>query len=114
MTGNDISLRLNLPGGARFGPGKAALLQAIGDTGSISAAARTLSISYPKALRLVSEVNASLSEPAIATRHGGADKGGAVLTESGRKLLTFYLSIHEHSLAAFREQLDDLTALLAM
>ena len=114
MTVTDISLRLNLPGGARFGPGKAALLQAIGETGSISAAARTLSMSYPKALRLVSEVNGSLAEPAVSTRHGGADKGGAALTESGRKLLTFYLRIHEHSLTVFREQQDELLDLLAM
>ena len=110
----DISLRFDLPGGARFGPGKAALLRAIGDTGSISAAARRLSLSYPKASRLVSEINGSLREPAVATRHGGADKGGAELTGSGRKLLDVYESVHNRALEASRDEKDALLALLAM
>ena len=109
-----ISLRFDLPGGLRFGPGKAALLEAIGETGSISAAARRLSMSYPKASRLVSEINAALARPAVATRHGGADKGGAELTESGRKLLTIYSSVHNRALEGFVDERDALSALLAM
>ena len=109
-----ISLRIDLPGGVRFGPGKATLLEAIGETGSISAAARRLSMSYPKASRLVSEINAALAEPAVATRHGGADKGGAELTESGRKLVGIYNSVHNRALENFRNERNALLALLSM
>jgi len=35
--------------GARIGPGKAALLESIRDTGSISAAARDMGMSYKRA-----------------------------------------------------------------
>ena len=114
VSGFGISLRIDLPGGVRFGPGKAALLQAIGETGSISAAARELSMSYPKASRLVSEINVALAEPAVATRHGGADKGGAELTESGRKLVGIYNSVHNRALEGFRGERDAMLALLAM
>lgn len=110
----DLSLRFDLPDGARFGPGKAALLEAIGETGSIAAAARQLSLSYPKASRLVAEINASLAEPAVATRHGGADKGGSHLTESGRKLLFIYNSVHERALDAYGKEKAALLDLLAM
>ena len=35
-----LSLRIDFPNGLRFGPGKAALLEGLLDTGSINAAAR--------------------------------------------------------------------------
>jgi molybdate transport system regulatory protein len=40
MTDPRLSIRLDLASGDRIGPGKIALLEAIGTTGSISAAAR--------------------------------------------------------------------------
>jgi len=43
-----LSLRIDLPQG-RIGPGKIALLEAIGREGSISAAGRALGMSYKRA-----------------------------------------------------------------
>ena len=42
MAGTHLSIRIDLASGARIGPGKIALLEAIRSTGSISAAARAL------------------------------------------------------------------------
>lgn len=44
-----LKLSIVLGSGARFGPGKAALLESIRDTGSISAAARGMGMSYKRA-----------------------------------------------------------------
>ena len=49
MAGTHLSIRIDLPSGNRIGPGKIALLEAIRSTGSISAAARSIGMSYRRA-----------------------------------------------------------------
>lgn len=73
-----------------FGPGKAALLLAIAQTGSISAAARALGMSYRRAWLLVEEMNVSFQEPLVATATGGANGGGARITDLARTMLDRY------------------------
>jgi len=48
-----LSIRIDLANGNRIGSGKIALLEAIGEQGSISGAARLLGISYRGAWQLV-------------------------------------------------------------
>ena len=60
MADTRLSIRIDLTSGDRIGPGKIALLEAIRATGSISAAARQIGMSYRRAWLLVEEVNASL------------------------------------------------------
>ncbi|QQN73792.1 winged helix-turn-helix domain-containing protein [Croceicoccus sp. YJ47] len=69
-----------------MGPGKAALLDAIGREGSISAAARALGMSYRRAWLLVDTMNRCFAEPLIATRPGG----GADVTADGVAVLGAY------------------------
>jgi len=57
MAGTHLSIRIDLPSGSRIGPGKIALLEAIQSTGSISAAARSIGMSYRRAWLLVEEIN---------------------------------------------------------
>ncbi|MEM9739935.1 MAG: LysR family transcriptional regulator [Pseudomonadota bacterium] len=83
-------MRLDLPGGKRFGPGKAALLQAISRHGSIRAAAESLSMSYPKALKLIEQMNADFQVPLIESHHGGKTHGGSELTDLGHEILRQY------------------------
>nr|WP_198980524.1 LysR family transcriptional regulator [Herbaspirillum sp. ASV7] len=73
-----------------FGPGKADLLQAIVQTGSISGAAREMQMSYRRAWLLVEEMNRCFASPLVATATGGARGGGAVVTELGQEVLTRY------------------------
>src|SRR5277367_6139529 len=65
MAETRLSIRLDLTSGDRIGPGKVALLEAIRDSGSISAGARQVGMSYHRAWLLVEEINAALEEPAV-------------------------------------------------
>lgn len=89
MKGARLSLRVDLPGG-RIGPGKIALLEAIGREGSISAAGRALGMSYKRAWELVDQLNTLLLEPVVTASPGGARGGGARLTAAGEGLVRDY------------------------
>jgi molybdate transport system regulatory protein len=93
MTDTRLSMRLDLTSGHRIGPGKIALLEAIRSTGSISAAARRLGMSYRRAWLLVEEINGALRKPAVASSTGGRQGGGAVLTPMGERVIELYRSI---------------------
>ena len=90
-----LFIRLDLTGGDRIGPGKIALLEAIGAKGSISAAARHLGISYRRAWLLVEEVNDALCEPAVAAAKGGSKGGGARLIIVGERVIEHYRAIED-------------------
>ncbi len=76
-----------------IGPGKVGLLEAIAETGSISAAARQLGMSYRRAWLLVDELNRALVSPAVQTAAGGAHGGGAALTPVGEDVVRRYRAI---------------------
>ena len=92
---HQLSIRIDLASGGRIGPGKVALLEAIGQTGSISAAGRALKMSYRRAWQLVEDVNRSLASPVVETAAGGAGGGGARLTEAGRTLIQRYRAVEQ-------------------
>ena len=73
-----------------MGPGKAELIDRIGQTGSISAAARAMGMSYRRAWQLVEALNKTFSEPVITTAIGGTRGGGARVTKFGRRLVASF------------------------
>lgn len=73
-----------------MGPGKADLLDAIERDGSISAAARSMGMSYRRAWMLVDAMNRSFSEPLVETHPGGGKEAGAKITDTGRQIRTAY------------------------
>ena len=75
------------------GPGKIALLEAIRDTRSITAAAKSLGMSYRRAWVLVDEVNGSLASAAVESAIGGEHGGGSTLTALGLELIDVYRRI---------------------
>jgi molybdate transport system regulatory protein len=85
-------LRLDFADG-RVGPGKIALLEAIAEAGSISAAARSLGMSYRRAWELVAELNQIFTAPVVERVTGGSGGGGARLTELGEALLVGFREI---------------------
>jgi|SRR5690242_526999 len=97
MAGTRLSIRIDLENGDRIGPGKIALLEAIRATGSISAAARALGMSYRRAWLLVEEINQALREPAVAAETGGRRGGGATVTPAGEQLVGLYRTIESHA-----------------
>lgn len=88
-----ISLRLHFESGLTFGRGKADLLQAIDEEGSISAAGRRMGMSYRRAWSLVEEMNLHFATPLVDSSRGGAKGGGAQLTERGRQALSDYRAL---------------------
>jgi molybdate transport system substrate-binding protein len=69
-----------------------AVLEAIDRSHSISAAARTIGISYRRAWELVQGMNQAAGEPLVTTATGGMHGGGAQLTALGRWVMA---SFHE-------------------
>ncbi len=101
----DIRFHLyDADGGAAvaIGPGKIALLEAVAATGSISAAARALGMSYRRAWMLVDETNRSLAAPAVEALTGGTHGGGAALTPLGNELVSRYRDLEQ----GLRQEVD--------
>jgi molybdate transport system regulatory protein len=94
-----LKLKLQLVCGDMFafGPGKADLLDAIERDGSISAAGRTLGMSYRRTWMLVDEMNRCFREKLVETLTGGGKQRGARLTETGRTVLAAYRELEEQS-----------------
>lgn len=105
-----LSIRVDLPSGARIGPGKVALLEAIARTGSISAAGRALGMSYRRAWVLVEDLNRGLGQPVVATAAGGSGGGGASLTPAGETVVARYRALEADALAAARRHVEAIDA----
>ncbi len=93
-------VRLRVARGRRgvIGPGKADLLEAIRDSGSISRAARRLRMSYRRAWDLVDDLNGLFRSPLVETARGGARGGGAHLTDAGEQVLQRYREMEDEAL----------------
>ena len=89
-SGKDIAL----------GPGKVELLALIEETGSISAAAKRMEMSYMRAWSLIQTMNACFKEPVVAAVRGGSRRGGAELTKTGRRALELYQRMEAASVEA--------------
>jgi molybdate transport system regulatory protein len=111
MTDTRLSIRLDLSTGDRIGPGKIALLESIRETGSISAAARLLGMSYRRAWLLIEEINTCLQQPAVESSVGGVKGGGAALTPNGDRIIEIYRSIESVARIAARDEFRAMTKL---
>ena len=112
MTGIQVFIRLDLPNGARIGPGKIALLEAIRSEGSITAAARHLGMAYRTAWLLVQEINNTLQRPAVTTTQGGPNGSGASVTPVGEKVIELYHSIEGITRASAHQEFQAIAALV--
>ena len=112
MPTSQLSIRIDLPSGHRFGPGKAALLRSLLKTGSIRAAADALNMSYPRALKLIEQMNTSFRAPLVETQHGGSTGGGASVTQTGQDMLAFYDQICRSAQDENAAALENIKALL--
>ena len=98
-------LRIRFPGGDFLGPGKAELLERIGATGSLAAAARAMGMSYRRAWSLTETLNAMFDQPLVTLARGGPGKGGAVLTARGQDVLAASRKVEAASHASAGETL---------
>ena len=102
-------VRLTLPGIGLIGPGKIQLLRLIQQRESISAAARTMRMSYRRAWLLVDELNGLFENSLVEKWFGGKARGGAKLTSTGQELLQTYDAVVERADHATRELLKGLS-----
>ena len=108
------SLRIELGPEQRIGPGKVRLLELVAETGSISAAAREMDMSYRRAWLLIDEMNRMFKEPVIAAMTGGAHGGGAQLTELGKTVIATYRAIESDSAQILSKRLGKVLGQVTM
>ncbi|QHQ36776.1 winged helix-turn-helix domain-containing protein [Algicella marina] len=106
-----LRIRLVFGDGTMLGPGKADLLAAIAETGSIAAAGRAMGMSYKRAWQLVETLNGSFAEPLVTRSRGGTTGGGAALTDTGRLVLDAYRRMEAGAAAGAEGEVAALEAL---
>ena len=87
------------------------LLRAIAEAGSISAAAKTLGISYKTAWDRLERLNNLSKLPLLLRASGGSKGGGSQLTDYGRQLLAGFEELekqHQETLASASERAEKL------
>ena len=105
----EFRLRIHRGDDIAVGPGKVDLLEAIGATGSISGAARSLGMSYRRAWLLVDTMNRCFRTPVVQAEAGGKRGGGAQLTPLGAEVILRYRRIER---GAARAGAADIRALI--
>lgn len=100
-----LTLRILGNGEPAMGPGKAALIERIAETGSISAAARAMGMSYRRAWQLVEALNTSFTEPVVITATGGRRGGGTIVTDFGHQLAARFHAMENKASAAIARDL---------
>lgn len=107
-----MKLRLHQDEAIALGPGKVELLEALLQTGSISAAARRMKMSYRRAWLLVDTMNQCFKEPLVTTATGGKGGGGAHLTDFGQRVLLKYRAMETQAKQSIEADIQELMALL--
>ncbi len=108
-----LTFRLILGETIALGPGKVRLLEAIRETGSISAAGRSMNMSYKRAWHLVDTMNRCFRTPLVETVKGGARGGGAVLTPLAEEVITLYFRLEDKARKATEADMAKLSQHLA-
>jgi len=81
--------------GTFLGYGRVVLLERIKEHGSISAAARSMEMSYRHAWQLVDSMNRQSIKPVVEKSTGGHGGGGAVLTAEGQQAIDSFWAAYQ-------------------
>lgn len=81
--------------GPFLGDTRIRLLEAIGQHGSISQAAKAVPLSYKAAWDAVDAMNNLADEPLVLRTTGGRHGGGTSLTDYGRKIIALYRAVEQ-------------------
>ncbi len=94
-----------------IGPGKIDLLYKVGETRSISAAARAIGMPYKRAWHMIDSLNQGFGRPVVTTATGGKGGGGASLTPLGEELLIRYATLEQRINRAAAAEIGKLSTL---
>jgi molybdate transport system regulatory protein len=86
-------IKIEFAGDLKLGRGKIRLLELVGETGSISAAARKMNMSYRRAWLLMDELNHMFGRDVIETAAGGSGGGGAHVTAFGLRVIEVFRAL---------------------
>jgi len=81
--------------GTFLGEGRIALLGEIIEKGSISAAAKSMGISYRKAWKMIDIMNSQARSPLVVRQSGGSRGGGTLVTDEGKSMIKKYHQLKE-------------------
>lgn len=81
--------------GTFLGIGRVLLLEKIREYGSISAAARSMQMSYRQAWALVNSMNQHSNLPLVQSATGGKGGGGANLTSTGEQAIELFWAVKQ-------------------
>jgi molybdate transport system regulatory protein len=95
-----------------MGPGRAELLEKIAESGSISAAARDMGMSYRRAWQLVEAINKSFSQQVVVTAIGGKRGGGTQITDFGKDVISRFRAMEDKASATISKDIERFDALL--
>jgi molybdate transport system regulatory protein len=87
------AIKVDFGNNLRLGRGKIRLLELVGETGSISAAARKMNMSYRRAWLLMDELNHMFGRDVIETAAGGSGGGGAHVTAFGLRVIEVFRAL---------------------
>ncbi len=107
-----LRIRIVFGESGMIGPGKAELLERIDSAGSIAAAGRAMGMSYKRAWMLIETMNAMFREPVVESTRGGAQGGGARLTDTGHEVVAAYRAFEEEAARSGEAHLARLQGLL--
>jgi molybdate transport system regulatory protein len=85
-----------------FGKGKALILRAVGETGSINKAAEKMNMSYRRAWSYIRSAEKRLGTALLIKSKGGKNGGGCVLTDYAKNLLEKFDKF-EHEIKIFTD-----------
>jgi molybdate transport system regulatory protein len=108
-----LSLRIDLGPAGALGPGRVRLLEQIDMLGSISAAARSMRMSYRRAWLHVDSMNRCFRRPVVDAKLGGKHGGGACLTPLGGEIIRHYRAMESEAYIALATHLAALQAATA-
>jgi molybdate transport system regulatory protein len=110
-------LWLDRKGQKYVGASRIALLESIDRTGSITAAAKDVGLSYKAAWDAVDAMNNVADKPLLVRATGGRHGGGSHLTEHGQQLVRLYRLLesgYQHLLQQMQLQVHDFHKLSAL
>lgn len=99
--GSLLSIRLRFSDDARLGPGKIALLEAVGRTGTVAAAGQSLGMSERRATLLIESLTAFFGEPVVLIEPGS---GRAQVSALGSELVRAFRAVEADAKRSFDTQ----------
>jgi molybdate transport system regulatory protein len=105
------AIKVEFANDLKLGRGKVRLLELVGETGSISAAARSMNMSYRRAWLLMDELNHLFGRDVIETSAGGSGGGGAQVTEFGLRVIKMFRALENEANMLVQTRIAELTKL---